>query len=462
MAINRNINGIKVDDAADNGKVPVFNSTTKVFDMTAPAGGGNVSNTGTPADNQIAVWTGATTIEGTSGLTYNGSNLQLTGDIGSTGTRITKGWFTDLQVTNAIAGSITGNAATVTTNANLTGVVTSVGNATAIADAALSIAKTSGLQTALDGKQATITFGTGVQTALGVNVGTAGSIVVNGGALGTPSSGTLTNATGLPIAGLVASTSTALGVGSIELGHASDTTIARVSAGVIAVEGKTIANLTDGGTFAADISVPDEAYGVGWNGSVEVPTKNAIYDKIEALGGGATCLTIIPTSVLPVEPSNADAVKGNTPANNTTGYVGQVNFPYGITVNKITHRLTGSQAGANFKVGLYSEDGQTQILNATIPSDNALETVTLGSPVSVPAGIYYWCVVSDQASPTHQFTVWATDNAASPIASIYKDVTSEPVLEGSITVTASTLPTTFTPSSITAANARTIMLRLDN
>jgi hypothetical protein len=41
--------------------------------------------------------------------------------------------------------------------------------------------------------------GTGVLAALGVNVGTAGSIVVNGGALGTPASGTLTNATGLPI-----------------------------------------------------------------------------------------------------------------------------------------------------------------------------------------------------------------------------------------------------------------------
>lgn len=47
----------------------------------------------------------------------------------------------------------------------------------------------------------TITTGTGVVTALGVNTGTAGSFVVNGGVLGTPSSGTLTNATGLPIDG---------------------------------------------------------------------------------------------------------------------------------------------------------------------------------------------------------------------------------------------------------------------
>lgn len=43
---------------------------------------------------------------------------------------------------------------------------------------------------------ATTTTGTGVLTALGTNIGTAGSFVVNGGALGTPSSGTVTNLTG--------------------------------------------------------------------------------------------------------------------------------------------------------------------------------------------------------------------------------------------------------------------------
>ena len=45
----------------------------------------------------------------------------------------------------------------------------------------------------------TVTTGTGVVTALGVNTGTSGAFVVNGGALGTPSSGTLTSATGLPL-----------------------------------------------------------------------------------------------------------------------------------------------------------------------------------------------------------------------------------------------------------------------
>jgi hypothetical protein len=42
-------------------------------------------------------------------------------------------------------------------------------------------------------------LGTNVATALAVAVGSSGAVVTNGGALGTPSSGTLTNATGLPI-----------------------------------------------------------------------------------------------------------------------------------------------------------------------------------------------------------------------------------------------------------------------
>ena len=42
-------------------------------------------------------------------------------------------------------------------------------------------------------------LGTNVATALGIAVGSAGAFVVNGGVLGTPSSGTLTNATGLPL-----------------------------------------------------------------------------------------------------------------------------------------------------------------------------------------------------------------------------------------------------------------------
>jgi len=43
-----------------------------------PAGAGNVSNTGTPADNHVAVWTDATTVEGTNNLTFSGNTLTST------------------------------------------------------------------------------------------------------------------------------------------------------------------------------------------------------------------------------------------------------------------------------------------------------------------------------------------------------------------------------------------------
>jgi len=44
-------------------------------------------------------------------------------------------------------------------------------------------------------------------------------------------------------------------------------------------------------TSNVDIAVPDEVYGIGWNASVEVPTKNALYDKIEVLQPLDTTLT---------------------------------------------------------------------------------------------------------------------------------------------------------------------------
>jgi hypothetical protein len=58
------------------------------------------------------------------------------------------------------------------------------------------------------------TPGTGIATALAVNVGTAGAPVINGGALGTPSSGVATNLTGTA-SGLTAGTASAVAVGGI-------------------------------------------------------------------------------------------------------------------------------------------------------------------------------------------------------------------------------------------------------
>lgn len=72
-------------------------------------------------------------------------------------------------------------------------------------------------------------------------------------------------------------------------------------------------------TFTTAPAVPDEAYGAGWNGSVGVPTKNAIYDKIEALGNGnggnGSGLCYIVTDSGAVRPNTASPVIWVTSSN---------------------------------------------------------------------------------------------------------------------------------------------------
>lgn len=64
----------------DDGSSGQFLQTngSGVTTWATPSGSGNVSNTGTPADNQVAVWADATTIEGTSGLTFSSGTLTAT------------------------------------------------------------------------------------------------------------------------------------------------------------------------------------------------------------------------------------------------------------------------------------------------------------------------------------------------------------------------------------------------
>lgn len=243
MAINQNISGIKVDTSTDNGKVPVYNSATSVFDMSTVSGSPGGSNTQLQYNN-------AGSFGGISGATTNGTVVTLTSPVIATSQTNSYATASTIAIFDGSKNLISADTATypsltelsyvkgVTSsiqtqlNAKGTGSVTSVAQSftgglisvsgspiTTSGTLALTVAGTSGgipyfssastwatsaalaanalvIGGGAGAAPSTTTTGTGVLTALGVNVGSAGAFVTFNGALGTPSSGTVTNLTG--------------------------------------------------------------------------------------------------------------------------------------------------------------------------------------------------------------------------------------------------------------------------
>ena len=171
---------------------------------TVDVANGGTGLTTTPANGAIDIGNGTgftrATITAGSGITVTNASGSITiastaggGSVTSVAQSFTGGLI-------SVAGSpITGSGTLALTVAGTSGGVPYFTSASTWASSAALTANALMIGGGAGVAPSTTTTGTGVLTALGTAVGTAGGVLVSGGALGTPSSITLTNGTGLPL-----------------------------------------------------------------------------------------------------------------------------------------------------------------------------------------------------------------------------------------------------------------------
>lgn len=199
----------------------------------------------------------------------------------------------------------------------------------------------------------------------------------------------------------------------------------------------------------------------GGTGAKLVVTPAKLATRLTALGVGATALTLVPQSAI-----TGEVVRfSKAMATNTTMFVGQIVIPFNITVNKITIRSGDAVTVAGpVDLSLYTEDGQTRkfsVTTASIAAANTLYTTAVSS-VALTPGIYYIAINTDGTTNVEVDHMLISAAPFSATEGMATDVASEPVMQGTVTITASTPATTITPTSITELVNATLLCRLDN
>ena len=251
----------------------------------------------------------------------------------------------------------------------------------------------------------TITTGVGVITALGVNTGSAGAFVVNGGALGTPSSGTLTNATGLPIS---------TGVSGLGTGVATALAVNTGSAGAFVVNGGALGTpssgtLTNVTGLPVSTGVSGLGTGVATALAVNTGTAGAFVVNGGALGtpssGTLTNVTGLPLST------------------GVTGTLSVANGGTGQTTYADGELLIGNSTG-----GTLSKTTLTQGTGITITNGAGSITVSNASPMTYPgAGI-----------PNSTGSAWGTSYSVTGTGTVVALATSPSFTTPSLGVAAAT------------------------
>lgn len=193
-----------------NNKIVKANEATgDITGVTLAGDSGSASDTSANVDLTIAGGNAITTSGSSTTITINHDDTSSQASVNNSGSTFVQ------DVTIDTYGHVTGltSAAVPTLNQDTTGSAATLTNAREF-------------RTDL-GSTSTASFDGSANASPGVT----GTLAVGNGGTGNTSG----NATGL-----TASTSNSIGVGSIELGHADDTTIARSASGIITVEGKEV------------------------------------------------------------------------------------------------------------------------------------------------------------------------------------------------------------------------------
>lgn len=157
-------------------------------------------------------------------------------------------------------------------------------------------------------------------------------------------------------------------------------------------------------------------------------------------------------------PSAVDASGGlvaGTAVSTTSAFVGLITVTAPINLDTITYNvaLAGGHANNVIRIALYSEDGQTRLVDETdaVGVATGLRVVTLGADVLLPPGNYYAFMCYESGTGTGP-----TPTLQGTQAFFHTGGGSEPDLDGRLTVTAGAAPTTFDPNAITTPSASVV------